>query len=267
MPEKAISVSIQILSALHYAHSRRVIHRDVKPSNILFTRGGRAKLGDFGVAKMLKETQKVAPTKIGTVPYMSPEQLLGKATFQSDIYAVGVVLYEMLTGVMAFDGDTDYVIMKKIEKAEFKPPRMINPAIPGWLEYVILRAMAKDPRNRYQTAEEMTRALKAGPPRAEPEPKIVEPVKEVPRRVILPDVLGMDGERAKRALEEKGLRVRVGFRNVKDRRLGGRALAQDPIAGKGVVEGAEVAVTVGRYVGIPKEKVREEREEDKPVER
>lgn len=158
----AVAVTLQILSALAYAHGRRVIHRDVKPANILFTAEHKAKLGDFGVARVLAATQRAAHTKVGTVPYMAPEQLEGRATFQSDLYAAGTVLYEMATGAQAFDGETDYVIMKKIERAEFAPPREVNAGVPLWLEAVILKAMAQDPRARYGTAAEMARALREG---------------------------------------------------------------------------------------------------------
>jgi len=160
--ELACKIIINILSALSYAHSKNVVHRDVKPENILFSADKVAKLGDFGIAKMLETTQRAAYTRIGTVPYMAPEQLLGRAVFQSDIYACGVVLYEILTGVRAFDGDTDYVIMKKIESADFKRPRLIRPDIPEWLEGVIMRAMAKDTDRRYRNAGDMIKDIRSG---------------------------------------------------------------------------------------------------------
>jgi predicted Ser/Thr protein kinase len=163
----AITIITDVLAAIAYAHHRNVLHRDVKPANILFDAEGRAKLTDFGVARMLETT--VASTRIGTVPYMAPEQLEGKATFQSDLYAAGVVLYEMTTGARAFDGESEYPIMKKIERGVFTPPRAVNPAIPPWVEGVILKAMAVDATARFRSAREMAAALgeEFPPPKAE----------------------------------------------------------------------------------------------------
>jgi len=160
--ELACKIIMNILNALSFAHSMNVVHRDVKPENILFSADKKVKLGDFGIAKMLETTQGAAYTRIGTVPYMAPEQLLGRAVFQSDIYACGVVLYEIITGVRAFDGDTDYVIMKKIESADFTRPRAIRPDIPEWLEGVIMRAMAKDTDRRYRNAGDMIKDIRSG---------------------------------------------------------------------------------------------------------
>jgi len=230
-PEMAIKISVQILSAIHYAHSLRVIHRDIKPANILFTGTGKAKLSDFGVARVLETTKEEASTRIGTVPYMAPEQVLGRATFQSDIYAVGVVLYEMVTGVRAFDGDTDYIIQDKIVKSNFIPPRKVNPGVPVWLEDVILKAMSRDLSIRYKTAKEMAEALK-----------------QTESKVIIPDVLGMEEDKAKSVLEKKGLSVRVSYRDLMDRRLSWKTLSQVPDVGTEVSEGAEVSIIVGKYL-------------------
>lgn len=157
--KNSIEIVEPLLVALEYAHNRKIIHRDIKPSNILFDEHGKPKLADFGVARMLEHTS-IASTITGTVPYMAPEQLEGKATFKSDIYTMGVVLYEMLTGQRAFDDDTDYKIMRKIDSGKFVKPRSLNPKIPQWLEDIILVAMARDLGVRYETPSEMLKALR-----------------------------------------------------------------------------------------------------------
>jgi len=234
--ESSIKICYQILSALHYAHSQRVIHRDIKPENILFSSEERVKLGDFGVARMLETTQKVAYTKIGTVPYMAPEQIKGRATYQSDIYSVGVVLYEMLTGERAFDGETDYVIMDKIVKADFTPPRKINPNIPIWLEDIVMEAMGNDVQRRYQTAEEMAIALKEGG--------------GVRKKVEVPKVIDLDVDKARNILVGRKLRVNLTYDYVKNEKLDRRIIKQDPTEGKIVDEGMEVTITVGKYITV-----------------
>lgn len=156
--QESIDIIVPLLQALEYAHNKRVLHRDLKPSNILFDKNGRPKLTDFGVARMMEHTS-VASTKTGTIPYMAPEQLEGNATFRSDIYAMGTVLYEMICGKRAFDGDTEYKIMRKIDKGYFIKPRLINPSIPDWLEGIILKAMSKDVGSRYSSAREMLSAI------------------------------------------------------------------------------------------------------------
>jgi predicted Ser/Thr protein kinase len=180
----AIKVIGQVLRGLAYAHGQKILHRDVKPANVLFDDSGRAKLTDFGVARMMERT--AASTRIGTVPYMAPEQLEGRATFTSDIYAAGVMLYEMLTGRRAFDGDTDYIIMRKISAGDFERPRKLNPKIPKWLEDVVIKAMAVDAEKRYRSVKEMAADLAEGgrrgaaPEEAPAKPKAPEPAKTRP---------------------------------------------------------------------------------------
>ncbi|HET6317958.1 MAG TPA: protein kinase, partial [Chloroflexota bacterium] len=167
-PEQALEVSSQALAALGYAHERGFIHRDVKPSNILFE-GKRVYLADFGIAKAIEESggKSIVQTitgfaLIGTPAYMAPEQVLGKAVDQrTDLYAFGVVLYEMLTGRVPYGGDTPLQVAFKHVQGPLPPPRDANPDLPAAVEEVVLKALAKDPEARFGSAAEFANALTA----------------------------------------------------------------------------------------------------------
>ncbi len=148
----------QIASALSFAHEQGIIHRDLKPNNVLLDKRDNAYLTDFGIAKMLAGTTQLTATGniLGTPAYMAPEQWRGEAIdARTDIYALGVMLYEMVLGRLPFTGDTPYTLMYKHFNDAPPPPREINPALPPVVEQVILRAMAKDPDQRYQSAEDL----------------------------------------------------------------------------------------------------------------
>ncbi len=158
----ACKITMQILSALQHAHERGIIHRDIKPQNIMLLSDGTIKVMDFGIARISKfETVTMTDKAIGTVYYICPEQARGEKTDQrSDIYSTGVMLYEMLTGELAFDGDTPVAVALKQIQAAAKKPRLINDQIPMGLEQIVLKAMMKNPEKRYQSASEMVNDLR-----------------------------------------------------------------------------------------------------------
>jgi serine/threonine protein kinase len=150
-----------ILSGLSYAHGEGIIHRDIKPANIMLTKKGQAVLTDFGIAQIVGSTQHtVSGALMGTLNYMAPEQgLKGECDTRSDIYALGIVLYEMLTGYTPFDADTPLAILMKHLNDPLPLPTQIDPALPVALEMIVLKALAKDPDDRFQSAEEMRKAI------------------------------------------------------------------------------------------------------------
>lgn len=154
---------IQILRALQHAHDRGIVHRDIKPQNIMLFTDGTIKVMDFGIAKFAREEGRTATDQaIGTVHYISPEQARGDVTDEkSDIYSVGIMLYEMLTGQKPFDTDNPVTVAVMHMQNTPERPRAINPDIPAGLEEIILRAMEKDAENRYQTASDMIRDIEA----------------------------------------------------------------------------------------------------------
>lgn len=159
-----LSVVSQVAAALDYAHEHGVLHRDVKLRNILLDGRGRAVLGDFGIAKVASHfTLTPARSLIGTPHAMSPEQARGQSDLdrRSDVYALGVALYEMLTGQPPFQGEYDAVIVHKILYEAPPAPRSLNPAIPPAVERVILTALQKDRAKRYASAGQMAAALQA----------------------------------------------------------------------------------------------------------
>lgn len=157
----AVHFTIQILKALQHAHDRGIVHRDIKSSNIMLLSDGTIKVMDFGIARFNRENNKTMSEKtIGSVHYISPEQARGDITDErSDIYSVGVALYEMLTGKKPFDGDTPVSIALMHMQSTPKKPSEINSTIAEGLEQIVLRAMQKDPAQRYQTAGEMIKDL------------------------------------------------------------------------------------------------------------
>ncbi|MFN7971980.1 MAG: FHA domain-containing serine/threonine-protein kinase [Acidobacteriota bacterium] len=159
----AVKVGVQVGSGLAHAHGRGVIHRDVKPANVLFDDAGNAILADFGVAKILAETRLTATgAMFGTPLYMSPEQFSGKpSTHLSDLYSLAATIYKALTGRPPFEGETVYVVGHKMTSEDAKAPHIVDPSIPVPVSAVVLRALAKDPAARQQTVEAFVAELKA----------------------------------------------------------------------------------------------------------
>src|SRR4051795_1307566 len=153
----AIDYARQILSALRFAHRHGIVHRDIKPHNVLVDGEGRVKVTDFGIARAGAASQMTEVGSIvGTAQYLSPEQAKGTAVDQrSDIYSLGIVLYELLTGAVPFTGDTPVEIAMKHISETPDVPSTLRPEIPHDLDLVVTRALAKDPADRYQSAEEM----------------------------------------------------------------------------------------------------------------
>lgn len=154
---EALYFVMQILRALQHAHDKGIVHRDIKPQNIMLIENGSIKVTDFGIATFSRdETKTMTNAAIGSVHYISPEQAKGSVTdAKSDIYSVGVVLYEMLTGCLPFQSDNAVSVAVMQVQKQPKSPREINPDIPIGLEQIIMRAMQKNPAERYQSAAEM----------------------------------------------------------------------------------------------------------------
>ena len=157
----AIKIALQIAKALDCAHRNNIIHRDIKPQNILVTEDGEVKVSDFGIAKST-DSQTITNTTsiIGSAHYLSPEQAKGTyIDFRSDLYSFGIVLYEMVTGRLPFEGDSPVTVALKHLQEEPVPPKNINPAIPDSLNKLILKAIQKEPIKRYQNAKEIIQDL------------------------------------------------------------------------------------------------------------
>ncbi|MCB8977910.1 MAG: protein kinase [Ardenticatenaceae bacterium] len=157
-----VRILLDVLDGLNYAHQEGMIHRDIKPANILLTRRGQAVLADFGIAQIVGGTRHtVSGALLGTLNYMAPEQgLKGVSDVRSDLYSLGVVLYEMLTRRPPFDADTPLAILLKHVNDPLPLPSELNPEIPAPLERIVLKALAKEPDGRFQSAPQMAEALK-----------------------------------------------------------------------------------------------------------
>ncbi len=200
-PAQTVSISIQICDGLEEAHRLGVVHRDLKPANILIDREGHARIMDFGIARSAQSRGITdTGTMVGTPDYMSPEQTDGRdVDVRSDIYSVGVMLFEMVTGRLPFEGDTALAVALK-HKTELPPdPRSISPGLPGELSKIILKCLEKDRERRYQTAADLRSGLEAAAagfptgsrliPRRKPSVSREITVKLQPKRLIWPGVV------------------------------------------------------------------------------
>ncbi len=176
MPTRALEITAEILKALDYSHRNGIIHRDIKPANVMLTRSGEVKVMDFGIARSVAQasaavTQTAAV--IGTAQYLSPEQARGEQVDpRSDVYSTGCLLYELLTGSPPFTGDSAVAVAYQHVREDPIPPSRVNPDVSPAIDAIVLKAMAKNPANRYQSAAEMRedieRALSGLPVHATP---------------------------------------------------------------------------------------------------
>ncbi|MGH8482552.1 MAG: serine/threonine-protein kinase, partial [Nevskiaceae bacterium] len=171
----ALSIAVQVAEGLAYAHQNGVVHRDIKPANIMLGRGGRAKIMDFGIARLhASDIKTQTGVVLGTPRYMSPEQLAGRPLdHRSDIFSLGAVLYEMLTGQAPFTGADVSQLMHNIAHAAHVAPTRRVAGLPSVLDLVIARALEKDPAQRYQSAQELAEDLESA-------------LSELPARVAAP---------------------------------------------------------------------------------
>jgi serine/threonine protein kinase len=176
--DEIVRILVDVLSGLAYAHSEGIIHRDIKPANIMLTKKGQAVLTDFGIAQILGSTKvTVSGALMGTLNYMAPEQgLEGRCDARSDIYSLGIVLFEMLTGYTPFDADTPLAILMKHLNDPLPLPSQLDPSLPPSLEQVVLKTLSKAPEDRYQSAAEMAAALQ----------RLEEPLPDEARQMSLP---------------------------------------------------------------------------------
>jgi eukaryotic-like serine/threonine-protein kinase len=171
LPERAAEITDGVLRALDYSHRNNIVHRDIKPGNVMLTRSGDVKVMDFGIARAVSDSQMTMTQTaqvIGTAQYLSPEQARGeRVDARSDLYSTGCLLYELLTGRPPFTGDSPVAIAYQHVKEDPVPPSQVDPEVPAWADAIVLKAMQKDPADRYQSAGEMRndiqRALSGAP--------------------------------------------------------------------------------------------------------
>ena len=160
--EEAVAIFDQILQALEMSSQEQIVHRDIKPSNIMIMDDKRVKVMDFGIAKIPSLSITTTGTVLGTPYYMSPEQISGqKVDIRSDLFSVGAVLYQVLTGERPFEGESTVTLAYKIVQVEPIPPKVLNVHIPQTIETIVKKALTKDPALRYQTPSEMLKDLRS----------------------------------------------------------------------------------------------------------
>jgi serine/threonine protein kinase/beta-lactam-binding protein with PASTA domain len=159
LPERTLEITSGVLRALEYSHQAGIVHRDIKPGNVMVTRNGDIKVMDFGIARAMSDTQSTMTQTaqvIGTAQYLSPEQARGeRVDARSDLYSTGCLMYELLTGRPPFTGDSPVAIAYQHVRENPIPPSRLDPSLPPWADSIVLKAMAKSPNDRYQSAAEM----------------------------------------------------------------------------------------------------------------
>jgi eukaryotic-like serine/threonine-protein kinase len=288
-PEAAVDIVLQILRAARYAHQRGIVHRDMKPHNVMIDEEGRVKVTDFGIARAGASDMTETGSVMGTAQYLSPEQAQGRPVdARSDLYSIGIVLYEMLTGSVPFDAESPVsVALKQVSEAPV-PPRERNPDVPPALDAVVLRALEKDPARRYPNADAFIEALLgahvaphevvgAPPPPPPPPAPVEETLAEDDRRarrwwlwllillalaaigfglyqvlkptnVSVPNVVGQTSASASRTLQNRGFEVQQNLVESTEVERG-HVASQDPRAGQTAEEGSTVTIDVSAGPG------------------
>jgi serine/threonine protein kinase len=162
---KALDLTLQICSGLKEAHAQGIVHRDLKPENIMVDANGNVKIMDFGIARSMEAVTRMTGSMVGTPQYMAPEQVAGKPVdYRTDIYSLGLILYEMFTGAPAFEADNPVAVALKHMREEAVPPHQVDPAIPAYIERAILKCLLKEPANRFQSIAQLEDALDGSAP-------------------------------------------------------------------------------------------------------
>jgi serine/threonine protein kinase len=169
--ELAMDYARQIASGIDHAHKNKIIHRDLRPSNVMVSEEGIVKITDFGTSAWLSNVP-YASTRIGSPPYMAPEQFLGKATYSSDIYSLGCIFYEMIIGRPPIFDPDPFKILEKAQEGKITPPRLRNNKIPKEVDDIIMRCLASRLEDRYQKPSEVVRALSECKGKASPKSEI-----------------------------------------------------------------------------------------------
>lgn len=187
---EAVSIAEQVAEGLAFAHDSGVIHRDIKPSNVMLLQRGRVKIMDFGIARLkVSDIKTQLGTRLGTPKYMSPEQISGNALdHRTDIFSLGIVLYEMLTGVKLFKGDTLTQVMHNVASLEPSPPSQIKPEVSPLLDLVVKRALEKRPAARYANAWEMVDDLRHCLQEIAPSTLLLQQNANIPNKEDVPEI-------------------------------------------------------------------------------
>jgi len=269
--EEAVEVTRQMLAAAEFAHAHGIVHRDLKPMNVLIDRDGRVRVTDFGIARAGGSEITRTGSVMGTAQYLSPEQAQGiEVTARTDIYSIGVILFEMLTGRVPFDGENAVAVAMKQVGEQPVAPSSVNPKVSPALDAIVLKALAKDPAQRFSSAAEMAAALDA----AEAEPGAPVELAAIagredrsrrwwilaavlalllaggalawiltrPDMVTVPDVTGQP--EAEATIELQGAGFEVATERIESKIAEGEVIEQDPSGGSDEERGTTVTITV-----------------------
>jgi beta-lactam-binding protein with PASTA domain/predicted Ser/Thr protein kinase len=279
-PEAAIDITLQILRAARYAHKRGLVHRDIKPHNVLIDHDGRVRVADFGIARAVTSDVTETGAIMGTAQYIAPEQAQGHPVdARSDLYSIGVVLYELLTGRVPFDAETPVTVALMQVNEPPIPPMELKPDLPPALDAIVMRALEKDPARRFADADEFIAALESArqaPQQVIAPPPVVEEVVEEepgrrwwiwllvllalaaialgvylllrPEQLTVPDVIGRESATATQILQNRGFEVDIV--NVENPQVERNTVAaQDPRPNTEAPEGSTVTITVSTGPG------------------